>query len=225
MDADFWHERWAKNETGFHQQEVHPYLQQFWPTLGVAPGSRVFVPLCGKSRDLLWLREQGYAVIGVELSPLAAENFFTENALSASVAQRDGFSIHASEGAHPELAIYCGDFFRLTAAHLAGVNAVFDRAALVALPPAMRRNYAAHMQRILAPETSTLLVSFEYPQEEMQGPPFSVEEAEVRALFAPAAEVQLMDETDILEREPRFRERGLTRLREKAFHLRYRQRG
>jgi thiopurine S-methyltransferase len=218
MESAFWHERWAKNEIGFHRREVHPYLQQFWPPHDIAPGSRVFVPLCGKSRDLLWLCEQGHEVVGVELSALAVDSFFAENALTATITQHKDFTLHQS-GA---LRIYCGDFFKLGADELNGVSAVFDRAALVALPPAMRQAYAAHLQKILPPRTITLLVNFEYPQEQMQGPPFSVPESEIRALFEPVAEVSCLHEQDILAQEPRFVAKGLTRLREQAFYLHYR---
>jgi thiopurine S-methyltransferase len=218
MESAFWHERWAKNEIGFHRQEVHPYLQQFWPPPGTTTGSRVFVPLCGKSRDLLWLCAQGHEVIGVELSALAVDSFFTENGLTATVTQHKSFTLHQS-GA---LRIYCGDFFKLGADELNGVSAIFDRAALVALPPAMRQDYAAHLQKILPHGASTLLVNFEYPQEQMKGPPFSVPESEIRMLFEPAAEVICLHELDILEQEPRFIAKGLTRLREQTFYLRYR---
>ena len=217
MENNFWHERWEKNEIGFHQSQFHPFLLQYWPSLNLKQGGRVFVPLCGKSRDLLWLRDQGLEVIGVELSQLAVADFFKENQLTATVTQQGELHLYESPG----IRIFCGDFFRLTAADLTDVTGVFDRASLVALPPAMRRDYAAHMQKILPPGTQTLLVCFAYPQEQMGGPPFSVEEAEVHALFAPASEVTFLAEVDVLDNEPRFKQRGLTRLHEKAFRLLY----
>jgi thiopurine S-methyltransferase len=218
MESNFWHERWEKNEIGFHKSEFHPFLQQYWPSLNIPQGSSVFVPLCGKSRDLLWLQNQGLSVIGVELSQLAVEDFFAENDLTAKVTQQGELTRYESPG----IRIFCGDFFKLTAADLTGVTGVFDRASLVALPPAMRRDYASHMQHILPPGTKTLLVCFAYPQEQMDGPPFSVEEAEVHALFAPASEVTFLAQFDALDNEPRFKQRGLTRLHEKVFQLRYR---
>ncbi len=217
MENDFWHERWEKNEIGFHKSEFHPFLQQYWPSLHIQQDSGVFVPLCGKSRDLLWLREQGLDVIGVELSQLAIEDFFKENQLTATVTQHGELKLYESPG----IRIFCGDFFKLTAADLTGVTGVFDRASLVALPPAMRRDYAAHMQNILPPGTQTLLVCFAYPQEQMNGPPFSVEAAEVSTLFGPICEVTFLAEFDVLESEPRFQQRGLTRLSEKVFRLHY----
>lgn len=217
MESRFWHERWEKNEIGFHKLEFHPFLQQYWPGLHVRQGSGVFVPLCGKSRDLLWLRDQGLNVVGVELSQRAVEDFFTENNLTAKVTQQGELTLYECPG----IRIFCGDFFKLTAADIKGVTGVFDRASLVALPPAMRRDYASHMQNILPSGTQTLLVCFAYPQEQMDGPPFSVEEAEVHALFAPASEVTFLAEFDVLDNEPRFKQRGLTRLHEKVFRLRY----
>ena len=213
MDTDYWCERWARSETGFHQKEINSHLQRFWSVLNLAHGSRVFVPLCGKSRDMLWLREQGHEVIGVEISPLAVEAFFAENGLHASVTKHDTFSIYQTEG----LRLYCGDFFQMTTEDVAGVSAVFDRAALIALPPSMRSAYAAHMQTILASGVKTLLVTFDYPQQEMQGPPFSVKEPEVRELYEKTGEVRLLYSADILDKEPRFRDKGITQLQEKIF--------
>ena len=213
MNTDYWCERWAKSETGFHQNEINPHLQQCWPELNLASGSRVFVPLCGKSRDMLWLQGQGHEVVGVEVCPLAVEAFFTENGLHASVTNHGAFSRYQTEG----LRLYCGDFFQLTSEDMAGVSAVFDRASLIALPPSMRSAYAAHMQTILAPGVNTLLVTFDYPQHEMQGPPFSVKEPEVRALYEKTGEVRLLHSANILDKEPRFRDKGITQLQEKVF--------
>jgi thiopurine S-methyltransferase len=84
LQQEFWHERWQQNEIGFHDKEINEHLQQYWPAFNIALNSRIFVPLCGKSKDLLWLLAQGYEVIGVELSPLAVQAFFDENGLSAT---------------------------------------------------------------------------------------------------------------------------------------------
>lgn len=219
MKPDFWHERWRQNQIGFHQDEINPYLRQFWPVIGVAPGSRVFVPLCGKSRDMLWLHAQGSEVVGVEVSPLAVEAFFGENGLQASVTTQGAFHVYEANGVH----LYCGDFFDLTAAGLAGVSAVYDRASLVALPPEMRSAYAERLLGLLAPGTKILLVAFDYPQHEMNGPPFSVGEREVLALYGERCDVRLLCEADILERETRFRDKGVSRLNEVVYELVARQ--
>jgi len=173
----------------------------------------VFVPLCGKSNDMLWLLAQGFEVIGVELSPLAVQAFFAENGLSVTSRQQGKFSVSETEG----LSIYCGDFFDLSGNDLAGVNAVYDRASLVALPPEMRTAYALHMQSLLKPGTKTLLVAFDYPQHEMQGPPFSVQTHEVKALYGNWCHVELLQTEDILDREPGFRAKGVTRMQEQVY--------
>lgn len=216
MNPDFWHERWESRQIGFHRDEVHPYLARFWPALGIAPGSRVFVPLCGKSNDLLWLCAQGHEVVGVEVSPIAVREFFEENRLTPTISTVDSFQCYECDG----ICLYCGDFFALTASHLAGVSAVYDRAALVALPPEMRGDYARHLLELLPSGAKTLLVAFEYPQHEMPGPPFNVDGAEITALFGTQCDIRLLLEADILAQEPRFRDKGVTRLKEVVYALR-----
>lgn len=217
MQPEFWHARWGSNQIGFHQDDVNPYLRTFWPCLDVALSRRVFVPLCGKSRDMGWLRVQGHDVVGVELSPVAVEAYFAAQKLVPEVTVQDGLTSYSAGGVQ----IFCGDFFDLRPEHLAGVGAVYDRAALVALPPDMRSAYVAHMARLIMPETPMLLVAFDYPQHEMAGPPFAVSEAEVQALYGPWCSVSLVQEADILAQETRIRERGVTRLQEKVYLLRY----
>ncbi|MEW5905051.1 MAG: thiopurine S-methyltransferase [Pseudomonadota bacterium] len=215
MKKEFWLERWERAEIGFHQDEVNPYLLQYWPELQAAQGGEVFVPLCGKSLDMLWLRQQGYAVLGVELSPIAVRDFFAENGLALTHASAGQFDQCEAEG----IRILCGDFFELTREHLAQVRAVYDRASLVALPPEMRARYARHLAELLPPGTPVLLVTFDYPQDEMNGPPFAVSVDEVQALYGAYAEVRLLAQVDILEREPRFKARGVTRMQENIFVL------
>ena len=203
-------ERWDRGEIGFHQDEVNPYLIQYWPQLHITRDSMVFVPLCGKSRDMLWLREQGHPVLGVELSAIAVQAFFNENGYSPQ---------HASEGRFDRceadnIRILCGDFFDLCKDNLAKVGAVYDRASLIALPPEMRESYARHLISILPPATQILLVTVDYPQAEMQGPPFSVAAEEVTALYRDYANVRSLAKLDVLAKNPRFRERGLGRMQE-----------
>lgn len=216
MDPQFWHERWQQNQIGFHQPAVNDHLQRFYPALKLAPGAGVFVPLAGKSLDMAWLRSQGHPVIGVELSPIAVQAFFAENGLSAQPGRDGAFDVCEAEGVR----LLCGDFFDLTPAQLAGVSAVYDRAALIALPAEMRARYVDHLVCVLPPDTSILLVTLEYPADDMQGPPFSVGEAEVHALYAPRFEVRLLAVVDRLPAEPRFREKGVRRLEEKVYLLR-----
>ncbi|OGT01005.1 MAG: thiopurine S-methyltransferase [Gallionellales bacterium RIFCSPLOWO2_12_FULL_59_22] len=215
MEKDFWLERWERKETGFHQDEVNPYLRQYWQELGLAKNSEVFVPLCGKSRDMLWLREQGHTVLGVELSPVAAQAFFEENGLHPHRTAGEGFDCCEADG----IRILCGDFFDIGRDDLAQTIAVYDRASLVALPPEMRERYARHLASILPPVTQILLVTFDYPQAEMSGPPFAVSVGEVQALYREYAEIRLLAQLDVLAQNPRFRERGVSRLQENIFLL------
>ena len=216
MDEDFWQQRWARNEIGFHLNEVNPYLQQFWPALNVAPGAQVLVPLCGKSLDMLWLAEQGYRVLGVELAQAAVEAFFSEQGLVADIDQVGAFRRYRS-GA---IEVLCGDFFSLTAADLLECRALYDRAALIALPVPMRERYVAHLASILPSGCAGLLVVLDYPQEQMPGPPFAVGEVEVqRLLAAPQWSLQVLEARDVLGENWKFLQRGLSRLDERVYRL------
>ncbi|MFN2310067.1 MAG: thiopurine S-methyltransferase [Gammaproteobacteria bacterium] len=218
MDANFWHARWEANQIGFHQDEINAHLQRYWPQLDVPAGTEVFVPLCGKSRDVLWLAGRGHRVLGVEISPLAVEAFFVENTLPVSVAALGGFVRHQAG----EIVLLQGDYFDLRAADLAEVRGVYDRASLIALPPALRARYAAQMARLVSPGTPVLLITLEYAQAEMKGPPFAVAAAEVQALFASDFHIDTLGALDILAENPRFQARGLSRLQEQVYRLRRR---
>lgn len=216
MNPDFWHARWAQGEIAFHQDTINPHLEQHWPRLNLPAETRVFVPLCGKTLDMLWLAGEGHRVVGVELSEVAVQAFFDDNGLEPVVTSHGAFTRYAVD----EIKILCGDFFALDRELLGPVEAVFDRASLVALPEGMRSRYVAQMRRLLEPETTVLLVTFDYPQPEMDGPPFAVTESEVHALYTQGFDVQRLATVDILAAHGRFRERGLTRLEELVFILR-----
>lgn len=216
MTTQLWLDRWSRNEIGFHQRSINEYLQRYWPQLDVAAGAAVFVPLCGKSLDMHWLRERGHRVIGVELARQAVADFFNEWGETPRITQTGPFERWQAR----DIELLCGDFFDLTADDLGDVRAVFDRAALIALPPDLRKAYAARLRDILPPGTPTLLVTADYPQNEMSGPPFAVSDAEVRMLFG-EERVRPLTETDILQRpeNERFRQRGLTRLAERVYRI------
>lgn len=215
MNREFWQARWEEGRIGFHQDEVNPYLQRYWPKLNVATGATVFVPLCGKSRDVLWLRNRGYSVIGVEVVTRAVEAFFAENHMATTQQRRGTFALWESEG----IKILQGDFFDLSANDVAGIAAVYDRASLIALPPPLRQRYAAHLRAILPGKMNILLVTMDYPQAEMEGPPFAVREQEVAALYQDHFKIELVCSEDILAANPRFQEQGLSRLLEKVYVL------
>lgn len=200
MDPEFWQQRWREGRIGFHQDRVMPLLEKHWPALALPQGSRVFVPLAGKSLDMLWLAAQGHRVLGVELSPLAIRQFFADNGLTPEV-HESASGIHYRAGG---IELVCGDAFALDAALLADCAGVYDRAALVALPPDLRRRYVGELYARLPHGCRGLLITLEYPRHEKVGPPFSVEEAEVRERHGPQWQVDVLERRDILAHEPDF---------------------
>ena len=214
MEADFWHNRWENNLTGFHLNEVNPHLKANWSVLNLESNSRIFVPLCGKSLDLIWLAEQGHQVIGCELSELAVEAFFSENKLTVERSQVGDLELWQSE----KTSIFCGDIFNLTPELLGEVDAVYDRASLIALPPAMRQDYATKMSE-LTQSAPKLLITLEYEQSKMDGPPFSVSENEVNALYEDKYKVKQLSAQDVLGDNEKFREKGLDYMNECIYQL------
>jgi thiopurine S-methyltransferase len=211
----YWLDRWKAGSTGWHHQEFNPHLIGFWQALAAPVGCRVFVPLCGKSRDMVWLAEQGHTVVGVELSPLAVQGFFEEQHLMPVREMIGGLEAWRA-GPYQ---ILCGDIFRLQPLHLEGVVATYDRASLIALNTEQRPDYARLLGRLLPSSTGLLLVAMEYPQDEMVGPPYSVNESELRALFGDGFSVEQLDSLDLLKDSKRYVERGLTRLHEQVYRL------
>lgn len=219
MKAEFWHERWEKGEIGFHQHEFNRHMQEFVGRLEVPAGARVLVPLCGKSRDMLWLADRGLRVTGIEISERATRDFFRENEIAFEVRKRPEAVIYAGG----EIEIFCADIFTLSRRALPSFDAVYDRASLVALPPEMRTDYADLMAELADPGVRSLLVTLDYPQEEMRGPPFSVTQDEVERLFGSRFDISQLHTEDCLAKEPRFKKKGLTRLQERVFILQKRQ--
>ncbi len=216
MDPQFWHERWQRGELGWHRDEVNPLLERHWPRLALDTETAVFVPLCGKSRDLLWLAELGHPVTGVELSPIGTEEFFQENILVPSIADDPPFRrYHAGS-----IEILCGDVFDLEPQHLSPIGAIYDRGALVALKPELRERYVVHLQALLPRSWTALVITFDYPQPEMEGPPFSVGSQDVERYFGASHRIERLAVCDALVTNPVFRERGLTKMDEMVFALR-----
>jgi len=174
MDAGFWHRRWQKDELGFHEGEANGLLVEHFDALSLAQGSRVFLPLCGKTRDIAWLLARGYRVAGSELSALAVDQLFEELGVEPDRSDLGKLTRYSA----PDIDIIAGDMFDLTGSMLGPVDAVYDRAALVALPEDMRGTYAAHLTAITG-RAPQFLICFEYDQACMDGPPFSVPGAEV----------------------------------------------
>lgn len=174
MDANFWHEKWKNGETAFHQHAVNPMLKQHIGKLSLTPGSRVFVPLCGKTKDIGWLLSEGYQVAGAELSELVVKELFKGLGVTAEIATVGESLRYRTEN----LEIFVGDIFSLSADTLGPVDAIYDRAALVALPVEVRVQYSSHLIEITH-GSSQLLVTYEYNQQLMNGPPFSINRQEI----------------------------------------------
>ena len=174
MEAKFWQQIWQDNELGFHQKQVHPWLSEHLRVLGLNSNSRIFLPLCGKTNDIAWLLSQGHQVVGVELVENAVEQLFSSLRVTPEITHQGTLKCYKADN----LVVWVGDFFALTQPLLGTVDAIYDRAALVALPYSMRLDYTAHMLTITdnAPQ---LLITFSYDQSAMDGPPFSVNEAEI----------------------------------------------
>ncbi|HTA66172.1 MAG TPA: thiopurine S-methyltransferase [Xanthomonadaceae bacterium] len=215
MEGEFWLQRWREGKIGFHQDRVTPLLEKHWQSLRLRPDSIVLVPLAGKSLDMDWLLERGHRVIGIELSELAVRQFFAERELEPDL-REDRNGIYHRVG---DLVLLLGDAFALDNALLASCDAIFDRAALIALPPAMRRHYADRLYARMPSGCECLLITLEYPQNEKAGPPFSVEEAEVRALFARDWRIEALERKDILAEQPGFVSEGVTALATVAYRL------
>lgn len=195
MDPEFWRECWQERQLGFNQTKPHALLLEYWRSLGVAHDARVFVPLCGKSLDMRWLREQGHDILGVELSSIAVGEFFEEARIEPRKTMEGHFEVWEGQG----FRLLQGDFFDLRAADFEGVQAIYDRAALVAFPPEMRRAYARALTERLPASITMLLISNEANPESGSGPPFSVAEREVRGLYEPAFRVELLHRTPFVQ--------------------------
>ncbi|AEY02072.1 thiopurine S-methyltransferase [Oceanimonas sp. GK1] len=186
MEPHFWHQRWQSARIGFHQREINPHLRACWQHTGAPPNTEVLVPLCGKSRDMYWLAEQGHAVAGFELSPLAIADFFAEAKLTP---KREPSGLFVC-WQHEPFRLYEGDFFHADALGRQ-FDLAYDRAALIALPATMRPAYAALLARLNNPGGRVLLVTVDHDAQ-APSPPFAVNEAEVRTLFEPCFEVALL---------------------------------
>jgi thiopurine S-methyltransferase len=192
METSFWHQRWEKSDIGFHKSEVNPLLVSHFAKLDLPKGMRIFLPLCGKTRDFSWLLDNGYRVVGAELSELAINQLFRDLGIEPSISRIAEFDHYHAK----DIDIFVGNFFDLTAEILGPVNAVYDRAALVALPSSMRNQYAIKLMQITnsAPQ---LLICYEYNQQLMDGPPFSIENAEVKKHYGDSFELVLAESRSV----------------------------
>lgn len=192
MEKAFWLEKWQKNEIGFHNPQAHPLLVKYFPRLDLPAGSRIFLPLCGKTLDIGWLMAQGLSVCGAELSEDAIVQLFEKLEIEPCVSPAGPLKRYSAEG----IEIFVGDIFQLRVGDLGAVDAIYDRAALVALPDSMREQYANHLVQITA-AAPQLLISFDYDQKKMPGPPFCVNVEEVDRIYSENYMLTLIDSVDV----------------------------
>lgn len=179
MEKDFWLTKWNTNDIGFHQEIVNPDLINYFNALDLKNGDPIFVPLCGKSLDVVWLADQGYPILGVDLSELAANDFFTHLKVTPIITTEGAFKkFH-----YKNITILCGDFFELTTQQLSSIKGVYDCKALIALPEEMRKRYAKHLSTCLSTDTKILLLSMESPDVVKSRPPFPVSQDEIKSLY------------------------------------------
>ena len=192
MDPAFWRQRWENKETGWHESKPNPLLVKHLPRLALAKDRRIFVPLCGKTLDVSWLLSRGYRVSGAELSQLAVEQLFMDLGMQPDVVAAGELEQWSATG----LDIFVGNIFALSRKALGTIDAVYDRAALVALPPEVRSRYTGHLIE-LTNKAPQLLICYDYDQDLMEGPPFSVSGEEIRRHYAEAYDVKLLASTDV----------------------------
>lgn len=193
MKKDFWQRRWQENRIGFHEGRVNRHLEIHWTALQPGEQETVFVPLCGKAIDLAWLRQRGHRVIGVELSELACKAFFAEQGIKPRLTSTNSFVRYHHDG----IDILCGDFFDLTPAHLDGVSLLYDRAALIAMPPDVRPDYCSHLTNLIDSASRGLLITLDYPSQTFTGPPFAIPEAEVREHLGKRFKIDRLHDTTL----------------------------
>jgi thiopurine S-methyltransferase len=179
MDSRFWHNCWERNTLGFHQRDVHPLLAQYFKKLALPSDQHVFVPLCGKSVDMAYLA-QFMRVTGNELSAIACRDFFLDNNIEVKQQTQGDFEHYSC----PKLALWQGDFFKLSASVVGAVDWIYDRAALIALPVTMQQRYVEHLKTFFSSHTRLFLVTLEFPEGQLDGPPFSINSTDVKGLFA-----------------------------------------
>ena len=210
-----WLEFWANNETNWHSDVVTQELEKYLGLLKLESGDTVFVPLCGKSLDMIYMLNRGFSVIGVEVSEIGIKQFFHENGLDFTISQVGEFDLYSAKN----IEIYCGDFFSLTSKHLCGVKAVFDRKSLIALDRNLRQKYVKHLNDIISLGVRILLITLHYPKHQMSGPPFSVDKSEVESLFSMAFNYQELKPFQDIENRLKLARSGVDYIENTAYCL------
>ena len=192
MEKSFWHQRWETDRIGFHGSQPNPLLLAHFPELSVPEYGRVFIPLCGKTLDIAWLLSKGHRVVGAELSELAIQQLFEDLGIEPDISDLGELKHYSAD----DIDIFVGDVFDLTPTLLGPVDAIFDRAAFVALPEEMRSAYAPHIAHISG-NAPQLLITFEYDASQVDGPPFSIPGDEVRQRYGNSYHLSTLTKVDV----------------------------
>jgi thiopurine S-methyltransferase len=217
LEHSFWHERWKTSKIGFHLNESNPILKKNFETLNLKFGSTVLVPLCGKSLDLIYIKELGFDVIGFELNLIAVESFFKENNIDFEIVDYECFKCYRSD----RITIYVGDFLQFPKELLEGlpISGIYDRAALVALPLSMRKDYYQKMISLYPIGSKVLCVTFEYDDSKTSGPPFSVNFSEVDKHLNSYFKIMVIEKYEGDMDNPRLSKEGCNYMIEKVLLL------
>lgn len=206
----FWHNRWKTHQIGWHRAAYNDLLTKHWDSIGAPEAGEILVPLCGKSLDMLWLADQGYTVAGLEMVEEAIDAFVSENRLDVN-SERVGD--HIKHSSHP-FTVFQGDFFKLPEGTVLA-DAWYDRAAMIAVPIESRSAYVDQIRKLTKPDAVGLLITFAYPQEEMDGPPFALHDDHVVALFSDGFDVERLEHLDLGDEK----DRGLSSVTSSVFKI------
>ena len=215
MHHDQWLDRWKQNRIGFHEPKVNYHLRRYLPDFNLNPGDMIFMPLCGKAHDIDWIARQGFQVVGIELSEIAIESFFSEHNLPYQQFESERFTLRKSGN----ISLIQGDYFDLQQEDLSACKMVYDRASLIAINEVNRSRYCAHMLSNVPQSTDQFLITLDYDQAQMQGPPFAVSAQEVRQHYESEYAIDMLEVNDVLDERPRWRDQGLSALTESVFRL------
>lgn len=216
MEISYWQSRWQNDKTGWHMQQVFSPLKTYWNSLQLAKGATVFVPLCGKSLDLEWLVNQGHYVVGIDMSVKAVHELTKRHNEPFEESSKGSFTCYKSNS----MELWRGDVFKLQKRWLPAIDAIYDKAALIALPPEMRKAYVITLKSFLQPHTQIFINCFEYNQNEMSGPPFAVFRDELESLWGDQFNIKLLHAQSLFDELTNFHRRGLhSYLKEKIYRL------
>ena len=210
LSMEFWHHRWETEQIGWHRHEFNDLMVKHWPSLGVSSNAEVLVPLCGKSLDMVWLAEQGHRVVGLEMVEHAVQSFFAERSIQPERVEEQAVVRYE----HTPFTLLQGDLFKVEPGRVQA-DAWYDRAAMIALPDAVRSAYVEQLRNQTKPGAVGLLITYAYPQHEMEGPPFALHDEDVERFYADGFEVERL-EHQTLEDE---RGRGLSSITTSVFKL------